>query len=74
MQRCTGNRRSTPNDQSAIPRQSSAAGMAVLRSSSGFVDAAVTTSLCLGVAEPYASGIGGKGMLLYRDGKTGRIY
>src|SRR5262249_43685717 len=51
-----------------------AAGLAVLRAGGNVVDAAVTTSLCLGVAEPYASGIGGKGMLLYRDGKTGRIY
>ena len=51
-----------------------AAGLAVLRGGGNVVDAAVTTSLCLGVAEPYASGIGGKGMLLYRDGKTGRIY
>ena len=51
-----------------------AAGLAVLRGGGNVVDAAITTSLCLGVAEPYASGIGGKGMLLYRDGKTGRVY
>ncbi|MEX0612315.1 MAG: gamma-glutamyltransferase family protein [Pirellulales bacterium] len=51
-----------------------AAGVAVLRGGGNVMDAAVTTSLCLGVAEPYASGIGGKGMLLYRDGKTGRVY
>ncbi len=50
-----------------------AAGLAVLRGGGNVVDAAVTTSLCLGVAEPYASGIGGKGMLLFRDGKTGRV-
>jgi gamma-glutamyltranspeptidase/glutathione hydrolase len=51
-----------------------AAGLAVLRDGGNVVDAAVATSLCLGVAEPYGSGIGGKGMLLYRDGKSGRIY
>jgi gamma-glutamyltranspeptidase/glutathione hydrolase len=51
-----------------------AAGMKVLRKGGNVIDAAVATSLCLGVAEPYGSGIGGKGMLLYRDGKTGRIY
>jgi gamma-glutamyltranspeptidase / glutathione hydrolase len=51
-----------------------AAGMAILRGGGNVIDAAVATSLCLGVAEPYGSGIGGKGMLLYRDGKTGRIY
>jgi gamma-glutamyltranspeptidase / glutathione hydrolase len=50
-----------------------AAGLAVLRNGGNVVDAAVTTSLCLGVAEPYASGIGGKAMLLYRDGKTGKV-
>ena len=51
-----------------------AAGLAVLRGGGNVIDAAVTTSLCLGIAEPYASGIGGKGVLLYRDGKTGHIY
>ena len=51
-----------------------AAGMQVLRDGGNVVDAAVTTSLCLGVAEPYGSGIGGKGMMLYRDGKTGQVF
>jgi gamma-glutamyltranspeptidase/glutathione hydrolase len=51
-----------------------AAGMAVLRSGGNVIDAAVATSLCLGVAEPYASGIGGKGMLLYREAKSGRVF
>jgi gamma-glutamyltranspeptidase/glutathione hydrolase len=51
-----------------------AAGLAVLRGGGNVVDAAVATSLCLGVAEPYGSGIGGKGMLLYRDGKTGHVF
>ena len=55
-------------------REATAAGLAVLRAGGNVVDAAVTTSLCLGVAEPYGSGIGGKGMLLYRDGQTGRVY
>jgi gamma-glutamyltranspeptidase/glutathione hydrolase len=53
---------------------STAAGMAVLRIGGNVVDAAITTSLCLGVAEPYGSGIGGKGMLLYREAKSGRVY
>jgi gamma-glutamyltranspeptidase/glutathione hydrolase len=51
-----------------------AVGLAVLRSGGNVVDAALATSLALGVAEPYGSGIGGKGMLLYRDAKTGRVY
>jgi gamma-glutamyltranspeptidase/glutathione hydrolase len=53
---------------------STAAGMAVLRGGGNVVDAAIATSLCLGVAEPYGSGIGGKGMMLYRDAKSGRVY
>lgn len=51
-----------------------AAGLAVLRAGGNVVDAAITTSLCLGVAEPYGSGLGGKGMLLYRDGTSGRLF
>lgn len=51
-----------------------AAGIAVLRNGGNVIDALVATSLCLGVAEPYGSGIGGKGMLLYRDGKSGHVY
>jgi gamma-glutamyltranspeptidase/glutathione hydrolase len=51
-----------------------AAGMQVLRDGGNVVDSAITTSLCLGVAEPYGSGIGGKGMMLYRDGKTGQVF
>jgi gamma-glutamyltranspeptidase/glutathione hydrolase len=54
--------------------EATAAGLAVLRGGGNVVDAAVATSLCLGVAEPYGSGIGGKGMLLYRDGKTGHVF
>jgi gamma-glutamyltranspeptidase/glutathione hydrolase len=51
-----------------------AAGLAVLRAGGNVVDAAVTTSLCLGVAEPYGSGIGGKAVLIYRDGVTGQMF
>ena len=38
------------------------------------VDAAVATSLALGVAEPYGSGLGGKLMLLYFEAKSGRTF
>jgi gamma-glutamyltranspeptidase/glutathione hydrolase len=47
--------------------------LAVLETGGNVMDAAVTASMCVGVAEPYGSGLGGKLMLLYRDGKTGEI-
>ena len=49
------------------------AALAVLEHGGNVMDAAVTASLCVGVAEPYGSGLGGKLMLLYRDGKTGKV-
>ncbi|QDV72516.1 Gamma-glutamyltranspeptidase precursor [Planctomycetes bacterium K2D] len=53
---------------------STGVGLEVLRAGGNVVDAAVATSLALGVAEPYGSGIGGKGMLLYREAATGKVY
>lgn len=47
--------------------------LAVLEAGGNVMDAAVTASMCVGVAEPYGSGLGGKLMLLYRDGKSGEI-
>jgi gamma-glutamyltranspeptidase/glutathione hydrolase len=43
------------------------AGMSVLEHGGNAIDAAVAVSLSLGVAEPYASGLGGKLELLYYD-------
>ena len=54
--------------------QATAAGVAVLQAGGNAIDAAVATSLALGVAEPYGSGLGGKLMLLYFEAKTGRTY
>jgi gamma-glutamyltranspeptidase / glutathione hydrolase len=50
------------------------AGLSVLRAGGNAIDAAVATSLALGVAEPYGSGLGGKLMLLYYEAKSGRAY
>ena len=49
------------------------AALEVLERGGNVMDAMVTASLCVGVAEPYGSGLGGKLMLLYRDGKTGKV-
>ena len=53
--------------------EASAAGVAVLKSGGNAIDAAVATSLALGVAEPYGSGLGGKLMLLYFEAKSGTV-
>jgi gamma-glutamyltranspeptidase/glutathione hydrolase len=50
------------------------AGLAVLKAGGNAVDAAVATSLAVGVAEPYGSGLGGKLMLLYFDAKSGKTF
>ena len=50
--------------------QAAEAGLAVLKAGGNAIDAAVATSLALGVAEPYGSGLGGKLMLLYYNSAT----
>lgn len=54
--------------------QAAAIGVEVLKRGGNAIDAAVAVSLAVGVAEPYGSGLGGKGMLLYREAKTGRTF
>ncbi|OWV98729.1 hypothetical protein ATY79_18855 [Rhizobium sp. R693] len=49
------------------------AGLDVLKSGGNAVDAAFTVSLCLGVAEPFMSGIGGDGFYHIHDGQ-GYVY
>lgn len=50
-----------------------AVGVGVLADGGNVVDAAIATSLALGVAEPYGSGLGGKLSMLYRDAASGRV-
>ena len=54
--------------------EATAAGVAVLKAGGNAIDAAVATSLALGVAEPYGSGLGGKIMLMFFEAKSGRVY
>lgn len=51
-----------------------AIGVDVLRHGGNAMDAAVAVSFALNVAEPYASGLGGKLMLLYYDAAEHRTY
>jgi len=52
--------------------QAAEIGVAVLKAGGNAIDAAIATSLALGVAEPYTSGLGGKLMLLYYDAASGK--
>ncbi len=54
--------------------QAAEAGLAVLKAGGNAIDAAVATSLAVGVAEPYGSGLGGKLMLVYYEAKSGKTY
>lgn len=50
--------------------QAAEAGLAILRQGGTAADAAVAVSLCLGVTEPFGSGVGGKLAALYYDAGT----
>ena len=56
---------------SADPR-ATAAGQAMLDKGGSAADAAMAMLLALGVVEPQSSGIGGGGLLVYYDAKTGK--
>lgn len=48
-------------------------GLRVLKEGGNAIDAVVATSLALGVAEPYGSGLGGKCALLYYEAASGTV-
>lgn len=50
------------------------AGIDVLEAGGNAMDAAVTVSMSLGVAEPYGSGLGGKLVMLYYEASTKQVY
>jgi gamma-glutamyltranspeptidase/glutathione hydrolase len=50
------------------------AGVSILKKGGNAIDAAIATSLTLGVVEPVSTGIGGDAFLLYQHAADGRIY
>lgn len=54
-------------------RIASEVGARVLKAGGHSVDAAVAAAMAVGVVEPWMSGVGGVGVMLVRDGKTGKV-
>jgi len=58
---------------SAADPRAAEAGRTILREGGSAADAAMAMMLALGVVEPQSSGIGGGGLLVHHDGRTGAI-
>ena len=58
---------------SSVDPEASKIGRDVLRRGGNAADAIIATAAALGVTEPYSSGIGGGGYLVYYDAKSGKV-
>ena len=56
----------------AADPQAAKIGLEVLKAGGNAADAVVATAFALGITEPCASGIGGSGLAMYYDAKTGK--
>ena len=54
--------------------EASQIGIDILNNGGNAIDAAVSMSLALGVIEPWMSGLGGCGYMLYFDSKTNQTH
>ena len=54
-------------------RAASEIGARVLKEGGNAIDAAVAAAFAVGVVEPWMSGIGGVGALVYREARTGKV-